>query len=457
MIDALSKRKTILILFIEGFVSVSLQMLMMRQLVPFVGNSVVISSLVIGVFLASLSLGYVYGGRYNGDYIKKIIKNIIVSGIFLSVGLSYTGMSYSFVFLSHLSFLPLLNVSIYLILFLAPIVFMLGQTVPLLTNFYKSKKTSEVVGDSFAINTVGSVLGSVITAVFFFDFFGMAKTIFIDALLLGVVLSLLLDKKSILKYASIYSIVLIACFHLNVNKEKEYFQLTNAYNNYQVSHYDGGAFFIMNNSYSSVIFNKNKSNSKNWKYMNKTKEILFSKRNLNLQNKDILILGAGGFTLSEGNNIPDNNFVYVDIDPDIKDVAEEFFLEENINGTFKAEDARTFIKKSEDKYDAILIDLYSNKTSIPWHLLTDEFVKEVNRVTKDEGTVIFNVIANGNFKTEYSRKVYNTIKKNFPYCNVTPEDSGTNKTNILYVCKKILEDQQSIYIDDRSESVIDEF
>ncbi len=75
----LSKRRTTFVLFLEGFVSVSLQMLMMRQLVPFIGSSVVVSSLVVGFFLASLALGYAVGGRVKENHIEKLIKNLTIS------------------------------------------------------------------------------------------------------------------------------------------------------------------------------------------------------------------------------------------------------------------------------------------------------------------------------------------------------------------------------------------
>lgn len=452
MRDFLSKRRTIFILFLEGFVSVSLQMLMMRQLVPFVGSSVVVSSLVVGVFLASLSAGYAYGGRVKKDHIHRLVMNVLYSSIILSVGISYKVMNGSFVVLNELINNPLLEVSVYLMLFLAPIVFFLGQTVPLLTNFYKSKSVSEVAGDSFAINTIGSVLGSVVTAIVFFNFFGMSKTILIDVLFLGIVLFLLIDKSKYLFFGIIYSIILFTSFVFNVSYEKDNFQLTNAYNNYQIADGRDGAYFIMNKSYASAILN----NGKNWNYINKTKEILFNKNNLGLENKNILILGAGGFTLSHGDNIPDNNYIYVDIDPDIKTMAEKYFLEDNINGEFVAEDARLFVNKSNIKYDAVLVDLYSNKTSIPWHLLTNEFIYSIKKTTTENGTVIFNIISNGIFGDAYSRNIYNTIMNNFNYCSVIPENQSNDKQNIIYVCQNIIEKERTIYVDDIARSALDE-
>ena len=453
----LSKRRTTFILFLEGFVSVSLQMLMMRQLVPFVGSSVVVSSLVVGFFLASLSAGYAIGGRIKENHIKRLSRNLIMSAFLLSIGISYPVMDYTFNLLNEYINNPLFEVSLYLLVFLSPIVFMLGQTVPLLTNFYKSKSVAEIAGDSFAINTIGSVLGSIVTALVFFYYFGMAKTILIDVFFLGVVLSLLLDSKNYLKYGITFVCVFAIAYNLNVNYEKDNFKLTNAYNNYEIINEkinpeESLKIFQMNRSYSSGIY----SNGKNWQYIETTKAILFGKGHQELKNAEILVLGAGGFTLSANNNIPDNNFTYVDIDPDIKKVAEKHFLGKKIKGKFIAEDARLFVKKSKIKYDAILVDLYSNKSTIPWHVLTSEFVSDVKKATAEGGIVIFNIIAGGFFDDQYGKNIYNTINYNFPYCHSFPFSYKNGKTNILYACKNVKETKKSIYIDDVSRSPIEE-
>ena len=53
---------------------------------------------------------------------------------------------------------------------------------------------------------------------------------------------------------------------------------------------------------------------------------------LRLKNKQILVLGAGGFTLSAGDRA--NQYTYVDIDPTIRAIAERDFLKAPINGDF---------------------------------------------------------------------------------------------------------------------------
>jgi len=452
MDNVLSKNRTILILFLEGFVSVSLQMVMMRQLVPFVGSSVIVSSLVVGIFLASLSLGYVYGGRVKTDHVKILSRNLIISAGIISLGASYLFMNFWFSFSNSIINNPILEISLYLLLFLAPIVFLLGQTVPILTNFYKSNNVSEITGDTLAINTIGSVLGSIVTAIVFFYFFGMGKTILIDVVLLGIVLFVLIDKKEYVKKGIISIPLMIFCYFVNVDYEEKSLTLTNSYNNYQVLQYPEGRYLIMNNSYASALMN----DDSNWEYINKIKKIMFHDKEMSLENKDILVLGSGGFTLSYG-NVPKNNFTYVDIDPMVKDVAEKYFLQNNINGEFIAEDARLFVKKSNKKYDSILVDLYSSRHSIPWHLLTNEFFSDIKSATKKDGYVFFNIVANGRFDSKYTRAIHNTINNNFNYCHSSPLTYDDQEyVNIIYICKNVEEKESEIYVDNFSKSDLDE-
>ena len=44
------------IIFLEGFVSISVEILAIRQLIPMVGNSVIVTSLIIGIFLLFLAM-----------------------------------------------------------------------------------------------------------------------------------------------------------------------------------------------------------------------------------------------------------------------------------------------------------------------------------------------------------------------------------------------------------------
>src|SRR5436190_18774016 len=73
------------IILIEGFVTISAEILTIRQLLPLVGNSVIVTSLIIGVFLLFLAYGYRRGGQYQDRYEEILKSNFTKSAIFLGV------------------------------------------------------------------------------------------------------------------------------------------------------------------------------------------------------------------------------------------------------------------------------------------------------------------------------------------------------------------------------------
>ena len=77
------------IVLLEGFVTISVEVLVIRQLIPFVGNNVIVTSLIIGVFLLFLAIGYWRGGQYRSGYRHILLTNFTKAAICLGIGLSY--------------------------------------------------------------------------------------------------------------------------------------------------------------------------------------------------------------------------------------------------------------------------------------------------------------------------------------------------------------------------------
>jgi spermidine synthase len=108
------------------------------------------------------------------------------------------------------------------------------------------------------------------------------------------------------------------------------------------------------------------------RYVQHLRRILLD--DLGFRDRDILVLGAGGFTLSHRE--PTNRYTYVDIDPAIRVIAERDFLREPSRGEFVATDARRFVIETARRFDAVVVDVYSSRTSIPGHLVTREFWRD---------------------------------------------------------------------------------
>ena len=184
-----------LVILLEGFVTISFEILTIRQLIPVVGNSVIVTSLIIGVFLLFLAYGYRKGGSYNERFIPILKFNFILSAIGIGIGLSYGFIKGFFILgaklLSGNIFVTLL---IYLLLVTAPLVYLLGQTVPITLNLYKQQQTVGATGGKVLhISTLGSFLGAVLTSLILMNYVGVAWTIFANYVVLAILILLLLE------------------------------------------------------------------------------------------------------------------------------------------------------------------------------------------------------------------------------------------------------------------------
>lgn len=121
---------------------------------------------------------------------------------------------------------------------------------------------------------------------------------------------------------------------------------------------------------------------------------------LGYSDRQVLVLGARGFTLSHRE--PKNHYTYVDIDPAIKDIAEKNFLKEPIRGEFVVDDARRFVAVTEKHFDAVVMDVYSSHTSIPSHLVTREFWRDARHALKPDGVLLANLILDPKLETPYA-------------------------------------------------------
>ena len=441
------------ILLLEGFITISVEILTIRQLMPFYGNSVVITSIIIGFFLLFLALGYWRGGMWRNQYFERLGRNYLLSMIWIGVGLSYSFIKlFSYSTMTSLSLSYLMSLTLYLILVLAPIVYWLGQTIPITTNlFNQNQSVSKISGSALFLSTVGSFLGAMVTSLLLFQYVGVAWTVVINCILL---FALVLKLKAHGQFGwwtfLLFGVVMLLIKNLNVDAESQQFKLTNNYGNYEIIADDKQARILkINESASSMIT----PDQKGFGYIEFIRNILFEK--LALKNKQILIIGAGGFSLT-ANGTHDNQVTYVDIDPAIKSIAEQYFLSGPIKGNFVGEDIRLFLNQRPEKYDVIISDAYSNDVSIPPSLLTVEYFELLANHLKPSGLIVLNIISNPLFKDDYSRRLNNTIFTVFPYCSIIPLNWDLHLSNVIYICPNNTR-EKGRYTDNLNSSTFDYF
>lgn len=437
-----------IVLLLEGYLTLSIEILAIRQLIPFVGNSVIATSLIIGIFLLALAFGYQKGGVYRAEHNKVLVQNFTKAFYLFGIGLSYAFIALLFEYSKiYLGLNQITILTLYLVLIIAPLVYLLGQTVPLIMGLlHNVSHTALISGFVLNISTIGSFFGALLTSMLLLNYFGVAVTIFINLLLLSALIIIFHTNKPFAVILMAGS--LIIGYMVNINFEHNFFVKTNSYGNYRIQETMNKKYLFINESQSSVIDKNNNAA----KYIEYIKKLLFV--NFNLKNKEIAVLGAGGFTLT-ADRASSNNIVYIDIDPDIKNIVQKNGYVKDIHGQFVGADARYYLLNNQSKFDVIFSDAYSNRYTIPFHLLTTEHFKTIFEALKPEGLAVFNIIGSPLYKDKYTQSVDNSIRTVFKHCNATSLDYTSKYSNIIYVCFKSPNQATTVYSDNLNSAPFD--
>jgi predicted membrane-bound spermidine synthase len=434
------------IVFIEGFCSLGAEIVALRRLVPHVGSSIVVTAPTIGFFLLALALGYASGARVAGDYRTVVARNFAIAALLAGAGLA--GVTVDWLF-AHLQPAPLAWFA-FVAGILCPIAWLLGQTVPVLTNLFEHARHGEASGQALFWSTLGSFLGSLSLSLFVMQWLGVSAAVLACAFGLAAG-TLLLTGRSVKMAVFVLSTAAVA---LAFNLRHEVTADT-AYAEYIVGpvdlpgQQDPRAFWV-NKSTASLIDDSEPPNYT--RYVRHLRQTLLD--DLGFRGRDILVLGAGGFTLSHRE--PENRYTYVDIDPAIRAIAEQHFLREPARGEFIADDARRFVASTERRFDAVVVDVYSSHTSIPSHLVTREFWADARRVLKPDGVLLANLILDGKLETPYARNLLATIESVYGRCAVDVLHKGKPLSNVVVACFAGSRPAVSgIYVDEKNAADLD--
>ena len=436
-----------LIVFIEGFCSLGAEIVALRRLVPHVGSAIVVTAPTIGLFLLALALGYASGARVSERFTAVVARNFLISALLAGLGLARTTVDGLFTLVqpTWLAYLVFIGGV------LCPLAWLLGQTVPVLTNLMKHLRTGEASGYALYWSTLGSFLGSVSLSLVVMQWLGVSAAVLSCAVLLALG-SLLLARPNWQNWALALGVTASAGI-INLQPSTEV--LDTAYADYQIKALtrpgqpDSRAFLI-NNSLASMMDDSQPPQYA--RYVQHLRHIILQE--LGLRDRDILVLGAGGFTLSHQE--PSNRYTYVDIDPKIRSIAEQDFLKAPIQGEFVVDDARRFVRTTEQRFAAVVVDVFSSHNSIPGHLVTREFWQDTRRTLAPGGVLLINMILDGRLETAYARNMLATIDSVYGRCAVEVLHKSSPQSNVIVSCYDSSHSGPSApYTDERSGADVD--
>jgi len=468
-----------LIILFEGYVVLACELLAIRQLIPFVGSGTETVSIIISAVLLPLAIGYHAGGnafkkayqnakakgRQPKSIRKLLLKNILTALFIFTVGLSYVFMEAFFQVISAAGLHNrLAQTALYSLIFLVFPVFLLGQTVPLVSNYFSRARLSEITGKMLFFSTAGSFLGSVFSTIVLMMIVGVHNTVIVTLALLYVLIGLLVRRWYAYEvWAGGVAMLLLISLNNGSAMASLGIVSNNAYNLVSIheNKEEGSRLMIANRSASSKLALKPEQQ---FKYVRFIERYFLEPLNAGGPPRDILIIGAGGFTM--GLNDKHNRYTYVDIDKALKDVSVKHFLKQELsdNKTFVAASARAFVHGSDKLYDLIVLDAYTNVFSIPMECTTREFLQDVKKLLKKDGIVLANVISNPNLADKFSQRYNNTFASVFP--SYTRQIVGNfeawaspqqvQNTNVIYIYHHgELADDRTVYTDDMNTFSID--
>ena len=430
------------ILVAEGYASLATEILALRRMVPWAGSAVSVTAVLLAVYLAALAGGYWRGGMLarRGDPKPRLAKRLAGAGALAAFWLSEVGTLAAF----GLPLPPLVQVAAYSILGIAPVGWLLAESVLLAHCCAPAHEPSRKAGGIFALSTVGNVLGALLTTFVLLRFLGTAAAAIV--LVGGLFLAAAIASPRGIPVAAAAAMAAFPALDLWI--EATQYLERNAYADYRIVELgDGGRMLDVSGQGAS----RHDAEALGWDYAERVERTLCE-----AGERRVLVLGAAGMTLGRGAPCALDT-TFVDIDPAQKRIAGLFLgLPSEEAGRFAAADARAFLRGDAGGWEAIVVDTYSNSRTLPQHLLTVEFYRLARSRLADDGSLYVNHLTwpdDALFRTREER----TLRSVFADCSAWPvgieqgrgwHEALTGTGNLLFRCRKSgLDGDQSIYSD----------
>lgn len=389
--------------FICGALVMIYEIIGSRLLSPYIGASTYVWTSLIGVILGALSLGYWLGGRWADRQpdIKILAFVILLAGGFVSSTILLSDLILSIIGESSLR-LEIKSLLAALLLF-APASVLLGFVTPYAVKLKMTSldDTGKIVGRLYALSTVGSIFGTFFAGFFLIPFVGSTKTLYLIGACL-ICLSILLIPFALTRINLMIFILFVIAVGLSelriyylykINDLRDFdteysrvqvFQTVDPKTGKKIRALATDPYFIQSGVFldsDEIVFDYAK--------------FYHLLRHFKPDFKETLMIGGAGYSFPKNYLLkyPQARMDVVEIDPQMTEIARSFFrLEENTRLSITHEDGRIFLNKTEaKKYDAVLMDAFGSLFSVPFQLTTIEAVRQIDRVLKDDGVVIFNL------------------------------------------------------------------
>ena len=388
-----------LVVFVVGISTLGSEIAAARLMAPFFGASTIVWANTIAIVLVALSIGYWYGGRLadRHPHVRGLCLLVLVASLLLAL---VPLVADPFLTLSVEAFdrvsVGAFAGSLFGVLALVALpVLLLGAASPwaIRLKLTSVEDSGEVAGRMYAISTVGSLLGTFLASLLLIPLVGTQRTFLTFALLLALVTVPALGLRYVAAPVAVAVLIALPSGTVKAadNGGRVVEEADTEMQYARVIEYPDGERHMELNEGQAVhsIYRPDSVLTNNvWDgYL----VAPFAGRSEPPEN--IAILGFAGGTTARAYEkyFPQTRIDGVEIDGELFDLAERWFgLNDRPELELHAEDARPFLRRTEERYDAIFVDAY-RQPYIPFYLTRVEFFELARDRLRPGGVVIVNV------------------------------------------------------------------
>jgi spermidine synthase/putative flippase GtrA len=421
-----------LLVFTVGTSTLGSEIAAARLMAPFFGDSTIVWANTIAIVLVALSIGYWFGGRMadRHPHLRGLCVLVVVASILLGL---VPFVADPFLSLSVDAF-DTLSVGVFagslfgVLALVAVPVLMLGAVSPwaIRLKLRTLEDSGETAGRMYAIGTVGSLMGTFLSALLLIPLLGTQRTFLTFALALAVVAALGLGARWLVAPVVVAALMAVPVGTVKAAGAGEVIhEADTEYQYARVVEYPDGERHLELNEGQAIhsVYRPDTVLTDNvWDgYLIEP----FAVRTRPLRKMAMLGNGAGTTVRAYAKYFPDTQIDAVEIDGELFDIGEEYFgMEPRPEVRRHAEDARPFLRDSDGGYDAIFVDAY-RQPYIPFYLATVEFFQLAREKLAPGGVLVLNV-GHPEGSDRLERVLTATLAEAFPHVARDPiEDTNT--------------------------------
>jgi spermidine synthase len=383
------------LVFGAGVGSLATEIAASRLLAPYFGSSTIVWANLIGIVLAGLALGYWLGGRLADRRPEpRLLGEIVLAAalwVALTPFLARPFLDAAVGNLDDASAGAVVGSFFAVLLLFAPAIVLLGMVSPFAIRLAITDVASAgtVAGRFYALSTAGSLLGTFVPALIAIPVAGTQRTLVATAALLALSASFLLGRKVLVLAAALAALVALPPGAIKpppgvLHEEDSLYQFIQV-----VERDDGMRALRLNEGVAmhSVWRANTVLTGGEWD------AFLAVPTLLGRPLRSVAILGNAGGTTARALGVfyPDARVDGVELDPAVTRVGRLYFgLDDNPRLTVHDADARPFLRRTDKRYDLIVVDAY-HQPYVPFYLATREFFRLARQRLEPGGILALNV------------------------------------------------------------------